>query len=117
MNTHLSFKEISASAFRGCENLKKLKLGKNLKRIREAAFFECISLTEIILPDGVEEIGDSAFYNSGIENVTLPETLQVIEDRAFYGCRKLKDVKVNDVLGRIGKVSSESQSDSDEVEI
>ena len=78
-------------------------MGRNLRAIGEAAFFECTSLTELVLPEGVEEIGDSAFYNSGLETVKLPSTAQVINNRAFYGCKSLKDVQVNDRLAVIGK--------------
>jgi len=98
-----SFEEVSAAAFRGCENLKKVTMGRKLRVIGEAAFFECTSLTELILPEGVEEIGDSAFYNSGLETVKLPSTAEVIKDRAFYGCKSLKSVQVNDTLAEIGK--------------
>lgn len=33
----------------------------------------CGSLTEVTLPESITKIGDCAFYNAGIEQLTLPD--------------------------------------------
>ena len=44
-------------------------------------------ITSISIPEGVTKIHNGAFSrNANLKLVTLPSTLQVIEDRAFYGC-------------------------------
>ena len=44
----------------------------------------------VTVPEGVEIIGDYAFYQkTGIESVILPDSVTLIDERAFQGCEKL----------------------------
>ena len=45
-----------------------------------------------IVPDGVKVIGKGAFYHSYLEKVSLPESVRVIEEKAFYRCRYLVEL-------------------------
>ncbi len=49
----------------------------------------------------VTEIGSTAFYNSDIEKITLPNSVESISWWAFYGCHKLAEVNLNDGLNSI----------------
>jgi hypothetical protein len=40
-------------------------------------------------------ISPYAFWNSDVESIALPRTLEEIDDSAFYGCRMLRDVRLN----------------------
>lgn len=42
-----------------------------------------------IVPDGVKVIGKGAFYDSCLGEVSLPESVRVIEEKAFYRCTDL----------------------------
>ena len=66
---------------------------------------------KIVIPDSVTVgtstftvigIGNSAFSNSNITSITLPETLLWIEDYAFMECEKLTSLTLPDNLERIG---------------
>ena len=46
---------------------------------------------------------NEAFAHSGVIDVTLPESLEAIENRAFYECTALKWVRVEDPQDESGK--------------
>ena len=49
--------------------------------------------TEVIIPDGVTQICEDVFLNcNNIESITLPESIRLIESRAFKGCVNLSKV-------------------------
>ena len=54
------------------------------------------------VPEGVKFIRDYAFYNSGLEEVTLPSTLIHIGNWAFYYSRDLKSALLNENIEYIG---------------
>lgn len=64
----------------------------------------------ITIPDTLEglpvaKIGDSAFRDTEIEEVILPESLQVIEPYAFAYCKKLANVEFKDGLQKIDEAA------------
>lgn len=61
-----------------------------------------LDLPTVLLPDGIKTIGRAAFLASEVENVALPDTLEVIEDDAFSGCRYLQQIYLPASLTRIG---------------
>ena len=76
---------ISEGAFKSCENLKTVKLSKNIKTIGKAAFTGCNSLTEIIMPDGLTTIGEGSLsYCSQLKYIDLPDSVTTIGEYAFY---------------------------------
>ena len=48
--------------------------------------------TAYIVEEGTFRLSARAFYNSAIENITLPLSLLAIGDKAFYGCDNLQVV-------------------------
>lgn len=60
-----------------------------------------ISVTEMIDDYTVTSIGSTAFYNSDIEKITFPSTIDSIGWWAFYGCKTLSSVEFNDGLNSI----------------
>lgn len=58
----------------------------------------------IVIPEGVETIAEEAFKeNINITSVVCPSSLREIEELAFWGCRNLDKVTLNDGLIRIGQ--------------
>ncbi|MBP3529973.1 MAG: leucine-rich repeat domain-containing protein [Thermoguttaceae bacterium] len=47
---------------------------------------------EVVVPDGVVSIAKSAFEGGAVESVVLPQTLELIDSKAFEQCSKLKSV-------------------------
>lgn len=58
--------------------------------------------TIIMVPDGIIQIGRAAFLSSKLVHVTLPDSLNVIEDEAFCGCTHLKCLYFPKNLKHIG---------------
>ncbi|MDR2596110.1 MAG: leucine-rich repeat domain-containing protein [Treponema sp.] len=68
----------------------------NFLKIPDNAFKDCKRLVGIGLPFNVNEIGDSAFANTGITSIFLPENVAKISYNAFWGCENLTAIKVSD---------------------
>ena len=120
-----SVETIDASAFAGFDDLKSVKISKNVTSIAYATFFDCESLTEVQLPENLEkigvsaferctsmksidlgntlkEIGNSAFYRSGLESVTLPDSLETCGHSAFAVCENIESIDFGKGLSIIG---------------
>lgn len=94
---------ICRKAFNGCKNVNEIILPSSLRYIGEYAFESTSSLKQIIFPNAVEYIGKGAFKHSGIKKVNLSNIkVNVIKEETFYGCGKLKDVKMPENLLSIG---------------
>lgn len=76
--------EIGSSAFKGCINLKKIKMPNNdcTLELSINAFFGCTKLTEVIIPNmsWVNVLGGSAYYNEYLDNEKKVE-LRLQEER------------------------------------
>jgi len=88
---------IGGQAFHGCVNLKQINLPKSLKVIGDSAFSNT-GLTSIVIPEGVTQIGEFngyTFYRcKKLTSVTLPESLEEIHPRVFEDCNELNTIKL-----------------------
>ena len=103
----------SDGGFRGCTNLKKIKLPQSLQTIFDGAipgqysstgaFKDCTSLESIAIPPKVERIPRSAFYNCiNLKNVVFEGKVKEIIEYAFGACENL-DIAIPasvEVIGR-----------------
>ena len=85
---------ISASAFKGCANLEKVTLSKDIGRIEDNAFEDCTKLERVTYPDSsmanTYYYGKSAFRNcTSLKYLTFTEYLSNIEEFCFYNCKSL----------------------------
>ena len=58
---------------------------------------------KVVIPEGVKRIRKAAFSGSKISGVVLPDSLEKIDDEAFYGCENLEDIDFGHGLERIGE--------------
>ena len=58
--------------------------------------------TSYKIPKGVLTIGDSAFFRSGLTNVTIPNSVTSIGDGAFEDCASLTNVTIGSGVTTIG---------------
>lgn len=93
---------IAWTAFCDCQALETVRWNDDLEEIGDSAFSSSTSLKEAILPENLRTLGRSAFENSGIETVCLPEGLTYISDSCFYNCRQLKAVELPETMETIG---------------
>ena len=89
---------INNSAFSGCTSLANLSLPTTLTNINESAFAGCSNLGALSIPSDskLTYIGVSAFANSGLTELTLPENsiLSSIGNSAFANCSKLTELSL-----------------------
>ena len=70
---------------------------------KEVVGYEKRSGETIVIPEGVEIIEEQAFKDNNVTSVLCPDSLIEIKDQAFYGCKNLRRVKLNDGLISIGQ--------------
>ena len=79
--------------------------GEGITRIADA-MFSATGLTEITLPEGITEIGERAFSNcKQLNNVEFPSTLLHIGERAFSGCNAISSLSLPRSLEAIGEAA------------
>lgn len=75
---------LGKEAFAYCNYAKITTLPKQLKEIGESAFRECKNMpSEIIVPEGVKRIHKYAFSNTDVKKLTLPASLELMEDIGY----------------------------------
>ena len=65
------------------------------------------NLTEVFIPEYLNEqkvsiIGEKAFRNTNIRSVVIPDSVEIIEDYAFYDCGYLETVVMGDNVKTVG---------------
>lgn len=90
------------NAFSGCTRLKRAKIADGITELN-ATFAGCEALQEASIPHSLEIIGDRAFYLCKcLRQVTLPQNLKKIGERAFFYCSNLIELILPDVVQSIG---------------
>ena len=51
-----------------------------------------LNVTNLVVPEGVEEIISYAFENTRIRNIKLPDSLYILNEKAFHNCRELQSI-------------------------
>lgn len=108
---------VSSQAFKGCNQLTKVKFSNKVKTISGEAFSGCTKLKSVSLPSSVTTIGTGAFRNckslTKLKIGAKPKKLKglyatpastkvTIGARALQNCVKLKSVIINSQVTKIG---------------
>ena len=79
--------KLESDVFQKCQQLTTVKLPANLEEIPSALFDGCIMLQDLTLPEGVKTIKERAFQNCNkLTKIPSNNVLESIEDGAFQGC-------------------------------
>ena len=81
----------------GCKDLTGVSLPNTIEEIYEAGFYGCEKLTSIALPSSLKKIGRAAFSFSGLKEVTIPSSVEIIEQQAFGALSTLERVNIADL--------------------
>ena len=106
---HGSISEIPANCFKNCDKLGTLTIDNisSITKIGESAFYNCAkSLAKFNFPleeTKITEIGNLVFYSCPLETVTLPATVEKVDDEAFNNCTKLTTVNGFKNVKEVGK--------------
>ena len=87
---------ISNQAFQKCTGLTTVTFaaGSQLSSIGISAFQGCSNLTSISLPYGVRTIDNSAFYQSGLTSIVIPDSVTSFGIYVLRGCSSLQSVTI-----------------------
>lgn len=96
---------IGESAFEDCKSLREVHISSSVSEISKKAFKGCTSLQSVNLPDGLSEIAESVFENSGIDEIRVPNSVNVIKEYAFARTDKLKNLELGENVQKISDYS------------
>ncbi len=97
-----SVTEIGKAAFENCANITTITVPTGVTVINDLVFSGCEKLATVKLNGDVTSIGISAFYKCAFANITLPETVAVIDASAFMKCGNLSSINIPDATKKIG---------------
>lgn len=78
--------------FENCDSLVSASISCSIYYLPDNTFRYCSSLETVSLPYDMREIGNSAFEQSSLVHITLPETIETINTAAFFQCDKLERI-------------------------
>ncbi|MDE5989322.1 MAG: leucine-rich repeat protein [Duncaniella sp.] len=91
-------KVIGPEAFSGCSWLKELTINPraSIEIICRGAFKDCTALESVEIPESVQSIEAKAFYGSGLRSVSIPAAVMTVGDEAFAACKSLTELRIED---------------------
>lgn len=100
--TIIGAEAIPSEAFKGCEKLLTVTVGKGVKSIGSEAFGNCHNIASATLGDDVETVGEFAFFAcSALESIDLGNNVSTLE-RGALNLTGLKRVTIPDSVTNIG---------------
>lgn len=98
-------KTMGKYVFKGCQDLKTLKLPRHLTTIAEGLCCDCLSLEKVSAGwEKITSVGDKAFYSC--EVFGFPEEMTAVQSlgsETFYGCRAFTRVDLPATLQNMGE--------------
>ena len=97
---------IGNGAFKGNENLKSIIMPNTIISIGSNSFENCSGLQSITLSNSLTTIGNAAFKGcSSLESMTIPNTLTSIGANSFENCLDLQNITLSNSLTTIGNAA------------
>ena len=73
-----------------------------VRSIGDGAFMNLLDTRSLVLPETLVSIGDEAFYNLGVDSLSIPDNVISIGQKAFKSCDNLKAVNIGKGIKAIG---------------
>lgn len=112
-----SVNHLGSSVFSNCNNLEEVVLPDDATKINVNMFNGNTNLTKVNIPSSLIIIEQNAFSNSGINNITLPETLTTISAASFEYCNNLTSINIPNNVTLIGSYAFQNCSNLTSVSI
>lgn len=78
-----------------------LHISDSIRSISDVAFSYCSGLESISLPDSLSHLGNRAFSNSGLESIRIPPLIQSVPIGLCAGCTNLSTIVFHPSITRI----------------
>ena len=113
INFPASLKKFSRGSFKGCHwmEVDPLIIPEGITEIPHACFAHCQSFRKLVFPQSLKILGGASFYNTRMEEMNLPEGLEIIGESVFEGSGELKRVVIPESVTKIGE-GAFAQTDS-----
>ena len=92
---------IGSYAFSGCSGLLRVTIPKSVTSIGQQAFYGCTNVEKLIYAEGCTKAVSTDL--TSVSEVNFPQTLQSIDEKAFYGFIKLKEITIPSSVTSIGQ--------------
>ncbi|MCT4600814.1 MAG: leucine-rich repeat protein [Marinifilaceae bacterium] len=102
--------KINDNAFQLCENLEYVSIPESTDYIGEYAFNRCSKLKTIKLPENLKILDKEAFNGTGLEKITIPNSIITLGTGVFKYCNNLKEVIIEDGITYISSETFHSCS-------
>lgn len=96
---------VGASCFENCNFLSSVNLPVSVTKIEEHAFDKCFSITDMEIPQNVTYIGFSAFAETGISQIVIPNGVSLLPAGVFNNCKNLASITLPETLTQIAGAS------------
>ena len=101
-----TLEKLGGSAFANCKNLMTVNIPAGLQKVGTydsgCSFSGCTALTNVTIEDGMVTIPSYLFYNTGIQEIRIPDSVKNIGVGVFCRCASLESVTFPAGLENIG---------------
>ena len=98
-----TLEKLGGSAFANCKNLTTVNIPAGLQKYDSGCSFSgCTALTNVTIEDGMVTIPSYLFYNTGIQEIRIPDSVKNIGVGVFCRCASLESVTFPAGLENIG---------------
>ena len=95
---------IGDNAFYYCSSLTSIDIPNSVTTIGEFAFYHCDSLTSCTIGSGVTSIGTYAFHDIDELQINIPNSVTYIGDYAF-GCTNIEDEDIRNTIEALNELA------------
>ena len=104
---YITFDKSSGTVVSADKTVTKAKIPKKIKGVKvtaigKEAFYQCKNLKSVTLPKGLKTIGQSAFEETALTKVTVPDTVTRLEKWSFCVNKSLKSIIIGKGVEYIG---------------
>ena len=90
-----SISSISDYAFIGGQYIKSVDMHDRIEKIGDGTFMLCSGIELVTLPNSITTIGSEAFRGTGLVTIDVPESVETIGVGCFSGCKRMTSAVIH----------------------